>query len=98
MESGLHQRIVETSGVEDVKPPVIKDSSTTKQYEGFHTLCVMEFAVGTPAVTVDWMLSKIQASRNDGGGELLAELVHDDPGKVCIDVMSKPQMFQLDGI
>ena len=84
METGLHQRIVETSGVEDVKPLVTKDSSTTKHYEGFHTLCVMEFAIGTPAVTVEWMLAKIQASRNDGGGELQAELVHDDPGKVII--------------
>ena len=84
METSVHQRIVETSGVEDVKPPVIKGSSTTNRYEGFRTLCVMEFVIGTPAVTVEWMLTKIQASRNDGGGELQAELVHDDPGKVII--------------
>ena len=85
-ETELRQRITEPSesSIEDVIPVHSKTSSITKHHEGFHTLCVMEFAVGTPASTTEWLLSKIQASQNDGGGELQAELVQDDTGKVHI--------------
>ncbi|KAI0217278.1 Anoctamin-10 [Lamellibrachia satsuma] len=82
-ETELRQRITEPSesSIEDVIPVRSKTSSITKHHEGFQTLCVMEFAVGTPAFTTEWLLSKIQASRNDSGGELQAELVQDDTGK-----------------
>lgn len=84
-DTGLRQRIIDrsenTGEVEDVRPVRITASAVTKHQENFHTLCVMEFAVGTPTVTTEWLLAKTQASRNEGGGELKAELVQDDPGK-----------------
>ena len=89
-ESGLRQR---TGKVEDVKI----DRARVSNQGNFHTLCVVEFAVGTPAATMEWLLGKIQAPRSQGGGELSAELV-EEPEKVQIIFFSSLSVRGVSGL
>ena len=83
--SGLRQR---NGKVEDIK----SDHARASGQGNFHTLCVIEFAVGIPGATVEWLLGKIQAPRSQGGGELNAEVV-EDPEKVQINLCCFPCLF-----
>ena len=41
-------------------------------FDRFESLVVLEFEKNTPSETVEWVLSKLTAPPNNGGGQLLA--------------------------
>ena len=58
--------------------------STIKKDGQFRPLCILEFSKKTSPSTREWLLSRIQASKDDGGAGLEAETALDGNGEEMV--------------
>ena len=65
--------------VHDIKSSILKRDSTR-----FQPLCILEFSKKASPATREWLLSRIQAPRDDGGAGLEAETALDENGEETV--------------
>ncbi|XP_072051676.1 anoctamin-10-like, partial [Amphiura filiformis] len=64
----------------DVKSSILTKPDSSR----FQPLCILEFSKKTSPATREWLLSRIQASRDDGGAGLEAETALDENGEETV--------------
>ena len=64
------------------------DTGGVEADRGFESLVVLQFPDDVKPCTVEWLLGKIEASRFDGGAELLARTVLNEKGQVRMMVIT----------
>ena len=62
--------------------PTSAENEGSNDGKGFESLVVLQFREDVTTATVEWLLGKIQASRFEGGAELMARTVLNEKGQV----------------
>ena len=69
-------------GMEEVQ---VCTTNSNRNGEGFEPQVVLEFTASVNQAAVEWLLAKLQASKTEGGADLLVQTLYLQHNKVGMD-------------